>query len=240
MPRKKSEIESDLSNNMADMFAKTLRYNKRKFKFTPKQRKLLSLLTDDTTRVIFIAGPAGTSKTFMSIYGMLEILKKDYEYDILYVRSLAESASRGIGSLPGNVDDKFGPFLTPLYDKIEEIVAPSDALDLKKSGKISAMPINFLRGANWNKKLVYFDEAQNADLKELTTAITRISKESKLIIGGDFMQSDIYGKSGFREMFDRFDDEESKEKGIHTFKFDENDIVRDELLKFIIKRLSKV
>lgn len=240
MPRRKSEKESDLSKSLADNFNNTVRYKKRKFKFTAKQKRLISLLLNPETRVVFLAGPAGVSKTYCAIYAMLELLKQDFEQDILYVRSVVESANKNLGSLPGDIEEKFNPFLAPLYDKMEEILNASDSLDLKKSGKISAVPINFLRGANWNKKLVFADESQNFTIQELTTLITRISKGSKLIIGGDFMQSDINGRSGFRQMFDKFNDDESKERGIHTFKFDESDIVRDELLKFIVKRLSQV
>ena len=64
-------------------------------------------------------------------------------------------------------------------------------------------------------------------------------KDSKIIIGGDFFQSDINGKSGFKPMFDKFDDDDAKEMGIHTFSFNEGDIVRSKILKFIIKRLEE-
>ena len=121
---------------------------------------------------------------------------------------------------------------------MEEIVAPGDATFLKQKGKISAVPINFLRGASWQNKLVFADEAQNFTLKELTTLITRIGEDSKIIIGGDFFQSDINGKSGFNPMFNKFDDNESEDMGIHTFSFNESDIVRSKILKFIIKKLE--
>ena len=95
-----------------------------------------------------------------------------------------------------------------------------------------------MRGASWRNKLIFADEAQNFTKKELTTLTTRIGEDTKIIIGGDFMQSDINGKTGFKEFFDIFDDDESKEMGIHTFSFTSRDIVRSEILKFIIKRLD--
>jgi PhoH-like ATPase len=121
---------------------------------------------------------------------------------------------------------------------MEEIVASGDAIYLKQREKVSAVPINFLRGASWQNKLVFADEAQNFTLKELTTLITRIGEDSKIIIGGDFFQSDINGKSGFKPMFEKFNDDESKDMGIHTFSFNESDIVRSKILKFIIKKLE--
>ena len=162
----------------------------------------------------------------------------DVERELLYVRSIAESADKGLGSLPGDITEKFNPFLMPLYDKLDEIVFEGDTAFLKQNGRISAVPINFMRGASWNDKLVIADEAQNFTFKELTTLITRIGEGSKLIICGDFMQSDINGKSGFKEMFDLFTDDISQENGILSFAFTQNDIVRSKILKFIISKLE--
>ena len=165
-------------------------------------------------------------------------MAEDTEKELLYVRSIAESADKGLGSLPGDMAEQFNPFLMPLYDKLEEIVFEGDTAFLKQKGRISAVPINFLRGANWSNKLIVADEAQNFTFKELTTLITRLGEDSKLIICGDFMQSDINGKTGFGEMFDLFNDESSVENGIHSFKFTRSDIVRSKILKFIISKLE--
>ena len=104
--------------------------------------------------------------------------------------------------------------------------------ELIDSGRIQAMPINFLRGASWKDKVVVADEAQNFTFKELTTLITRLGQNSKLFICGDFMQSDINGKSGYADMFNLFKDKESESNGIHCFSFNKNDILQ--------KRTSKV
>jgi phosphate starvation-inducible protein PhoH len=74
-------------------------------------------------------------------------------------------------------------------------------------------------------------------MKELTTLITRIGEYSKIIVAGDFEQSDINGKSGFIKMLNLFDDEQSRQNGIYTFRFTEEDIMRSELVKFIVKKL---
>ena len=78
----------------------------------------------------------------------------------------------------------------------------------------------------------------NSYLSKNIKKLNKIQENTKLIIGGDFMQSDINGKTGFKEFFDIFDDDESKEMGIHTFSFTSRDIVRSEILKFIIKKLD--
>jgi phosphate starvation-inducible PhoH-like protein len=219
-------------------FHHSIKFKERQFKFTAHQRRFLSTLLDPANQILFVSGPAGSSKTYMSLYGCLRLMAEDVEKDLLYVRSIAESADKGLGSLPGDITEKFNPFLMPLHDKLEEIIFEGDTAFLKKQERISAVPINFLRGAHWGKKLVIADEAQNFTFKELTTLITRIGEESKLIICGDFMQSDINGRTGFKEMFDLFSDEKSKENGVTSFSFTHKDIVRSKILKFIISKLE--
>tara|TARA_R110000744_G_scaffold55222_1_gene116735 strand:+ start:1168 stop:1884 length:717 start_codon:yes stop_codon:yes gene_type:complete len=229
----------DLSNiELVPHFHHSIKFKERKFKFTVRQRKFLSILLDPLVKVLFVSGPAGSSKTYMSLYGCLRLLAEDSKKELLYVRSVVESADKGLGSLPGDITDKFDPFSMPLYDKLDEIVFEGDTAYLKQQERVSAIPINFLRGANWSNKLIVADEAQNFTFKELTTLITRIGEDSKLLICGDFMQSDINGKTGFAEMCDLFGDEDSEENGIHSFRFTQNDIVRSKILKFIISKLE--
>jgi hypothetical protein len=175
----------------------------------------------------------------LALYGAIEMMSEDADKQLLYIRSIIESADKGLGSLPGDIAEKFDPFLMPLYDKLEEIVAPQDVAHLKATGRISAVPINFLRGASWTKKIIIADESQNFSAKELITLITRIGEGSKIIICGDPMQSDIgKSKSGFMPMLQTFNDEESKLRGIQTFMFSKSDIVRSEILKFIVEKLE--
>ena len=229
----------DLSNiELVPHFHHSIKFKERKFKFTVRQRKFLSILLDPLVKVLFVSGPAGSSKTYMSLYGCLRLLAEDSKKELLYVRSVVESADKGLGSLPGDITDKFDPFSMPLYDKLDEIVFEGDTAYLKQQERVSAIPINFLRGANWSNKLIVADEAQNFTFKELTTLITRIGEDSKLLICGDFMQSDINGKTGFAEMCDLFGDEDSEENGIHSCRFTRNDIVRSKILKFIISKLE--
>ena len=217
-----------------------IKIKKRNFKLTPKQIKLLGIILDPENKIIFISGAAGTSKTYMALCAAIEMMSEDSEKELIYIRSIIESADKGLGSLPGDISEKFDPFLMPLYDKLEEIAAPQDVAHLKSIGRISAIPVNFLRGASWTNKIIVADESQNFSIKELITLITRIGEGSKIIICGDSMQSDI-GKcrSGFMPMMHTFSDEESKSRGIQTFAFTQEDIVRSEILKFIVKKLEQ-
>ena len=210
-------------------------------RLTENQKVFLSLALQEKTNIMFVSGPAGSTKTYMAVYSALRHLSADQDLDLLYVRTVIESAEKGLGALPGDIEDKFNPYMMPLEDKLMEMMPKTntDRRDMLESGRIQAMPINYLRGASWKDKIIVADEAQNFTFKELTTLVTRLGVNCKLFICGDFMQSDINGKTGFRKMFKIFSDEESQKKGIHSFSFTKEDILRSPLQKFIISKLEK-
>jgi len=209
-------------------------------RLTEKQKLFLSLALHDNTNIMFVSGPAGSTKTYMAVYAALRHLSAEDDLDMFYVRTVIESADKGLGALPGSVEEKINPYMAPLEDKLIEMLPQNKTVrrELIDSGRIQAMPINFLRGASWKDKVVVADEAQNFTFKELTTLITRLGQNSKLFICGDFMQSDINGKSGYADMFNLFKDQESQDNGIHCFSFNKNDILRSELQKYIIGKLE--
>lgn len=206
---------------------------------TKNQLNLLDILQNKNTKLVFVSGPAGTSKTFTSILAGLKLLNDKKVSEIIYVRSVVESSDNKLGFLPGEVDEKLSPYIQPLLDKLEELIPKCEVEKLKKEERIHGFPINFLRGLNWNAKCIIADEAQNMNKKELITLITRLGEFSKMYICGDPDQSDINGKSGFLQIMELFDDDESRENGVYIFKFTEEDIVRSALVKFIIKKLKK-
>jgi hypothetical protein len=203
-----------------------------------KQEECQCILIDDESHLYLTNDYIVTHNTYMSVYAAINLLGKDTNKEIIYVRSIAESAEKGLGSLPGEADHKFEPFVTPLWEKIDEMVSEEHAVWLKKSELLSAKPINYLRGASWADKLIVADEAQNFSYKELVTLITRIGENSKMFICGDFMQADVKS-SGFKQMFNLFNDQESEENGIFCYEFDNNDIYRSGILKFIITKLQQ-
>lgn len=204
-----------------------------------KQKEFVKLALDKNTKIMFISGPAGSAKTYMSIYSALLLLNERKVSDLIYIRSAVESSDSKLGYLPGEAGDKMAPYLQPLMDKLSELLPKSDVEVLKKEERISAIPVGFLRGLNWNAKVVIADESQNLTYKELYTIITRIGEFSKVFIIGDPEQSDINGKSGFIKMISHFEDDESRENGIQVFRLTENDIVRSGLVQFIVKKVKK-
>jgi phosphate starvation-inducible PhoH-like protein len=205
---------------------------------TPKQKELIDIILDPETKVVFINGPAGTSKTWTAIYCGLKLVADRRLSHITYVRTIIESASKSLGALPGDEKLKMEPFLLPLVDKLDEFLPVAEKNQLIKENRARGIPVNYLRGSSLNAQYIICDEAQNFTHKELTTAITRLGQFSKLIILADPAQSDINGKSGFMPMFDLFNDTESRNRGIHCFSFTKDDIVRSGILRYICERIE--
>ena len=216
-----------------------VRFKEKKFNFTKNQVDFLKTALDKNSKLLFLAGPAGTAKTYMAVYSALQILiDSDLQKNILYIRSIAESAQRSMGSLPGSIDEKFSVFASPFYDKIDEMLNPTDIGFLREKNLFDCIPVNYIRGANWNDVTVIIDEAQNFSYYELLTTLTRIGENSKIIICGDIMQSDIKNP-GFAKIFNIFDDEESIENGVVCKSFTTDDIKRSEIVRFIVSKLEK-
>lgn len=207
---------------------------------TEKQQQFLKIALDKNTKMMFVSGPAGTSKTYISIFAALHLLNQKKVSDLLYLRSAVESADSKIGFLPGEANEKMAPYLQPLLEKLAELLPKNEVDILEKDGRIASIPIGFLRGLNWNAKCIIMDEAQNMTQKEIVTSITRTGEFSKVFVLGDPEQSDIGQKSGFHKIIKHFNDQDSRDNGIFTFEFTEDDIVRSGLVKYIIKKIKNL
>jgi phosphate starvation-inducible PhoH-like protein len=211
----------------------------RELPWTDKQKKLIDLALNKNTKMILIKGVAGTAKTILATYCSLIKMNEKKINEIYYSRVPVESSIHGIGYIRGDTDEKMHPYLQPLEDKLNELLPISDVKMLINQERIHGVPLGFLRGLNISSASFIMDEAQNCRMEDLLLVMTRMAKFSTLFITGDACQSDIK-KSGFEKVFSLFDDEESKKNGIHTFEFDKTDIVRSEILSFIIDRFDSI
>jgi len=210
-----------------------------KFHFNDRHKAFVEKAMEEESHILFCDGPAGSSKTYCAVYVALTMLKEKKIDEIIYIRSIVESATRKLGSLPGEVDEKFKPWSIPLIEKCDELVGKQITNMLFESEYIKSIPVNFLRGSTFANSVVIVDEAQNLEHSELVTILTRFGKNCKLFVIGDSLQSDIH-KSGFEKIMKAFDSDESHTQGIHAFHFTEEDITRSKLLKFIVKVIATI
>lgn len=210
-----------------------------KYKLTDTHNSLVELGFRDKTKMLFIDGPAGTAKTYCASLLALNLLKSHRMGEIVYIRSIVESASKSMGALPGEVDDKFLPWTLPLMEKMNELLSSSEVKHLFDKHIIRAVPVNYVRGLTFADCVVIVDEAQNLTHSELTTILTRFGDNTKMIVIGDTRQTDIGAtRSGFKTLYNCFNDEESEDNGVFCFKLTEKDIMRSEILRFIVKKIQ--
>ena len=238
-PRKRKEV--DITTDITDAYKKNFDCSnliiKKQFPLTDNQTAFYYLTQNEKTNMVFLDGPAGSAKSYCAVYSALELLKERKVDKIIYIRTVIESASRSMGYLKGDENEKFAAYTMVLNEKCLEIIDKQTYGALMEQEYIKAIPVNFARGLTFNNSLVIFDEAQNATRSELTTILTRFGRHTKYIICGDSKQKDIRD-SGFSEVFDLFNKEFSRKNHIHCIKFDTSDIVRSPILKHITQVLS--
>jgi phosphate starvation-inducible PhoH-like protein len=238
-PRKRKEVD------ITDEFNKNYKQNfdcsnitiKKQFPLTDHQKAFMDLVKSDKTNMVFLDGPAGSSKSYCAVYSALEMLKERKADKIIYIRTVIESASRSMGYLKGDENEKFAAYTMVLNEKCLEITDKPSYLAMVEQEYIKAIPVNFARGLTFNNSIVIFDEAQNATRSELTTILTRFGRGTKYIVCGDGKQKDIRD-SGFADVFELFNTEFSRKNNIHCVNFDVTDIVRSPLLKHITQVLG--
>jgi phosphate starvation-inducible PhoH-like protein len=237
------EMEDSLSDSFKNPNPIKRLIKIKQFPWTERQKEFFKIALHPDTKVMFVDGPAGSSKTLLSVYCSLQLLNMKVISDIMYLRSAVESGAHSLGFLPGSAEDKLRFYNLPFLDKLDELLLNTRIEKLEEQKRISMFPVNFARGMNWTAKCIILDEAQNSTIKEITTVLTRLGKGSKCFVLADPMQTDIKSHQligGFEKMAKTFSDEESREMGIHTFSFTEEDIMRSKLVKFLITRLKNV
>lgn len=178
--------------------------------------------------VVFGIGSAGTGKTYVAAsYAAEKLFYR--EIDKIIVTRPNVEASRGFGFLPGDLDEKYAPYLEPFESVFIRSFGKSLYDLFRKRGQIDPRPLGFMRGATFDNAVVLVDECQNMTHKEFKLLLTRIGDNTKVIFSGDSRQVDIQD-SGLLDTIERL----KYIPEIETIEFHPSDIVRSALCKQII------
>jgi phosphate starvation-inducible protein PhoH and related proteins len=183
--------------------------------------------------VIFLLGPAGTGKTYLSMAYAIGQILSHHKQKIVLTRPIVE-AGESLGFLPGTFDEKVNPYMMPLYDSISQLVGFQGPQFEKVQRAIETAPLAYMRGRTFHDSICIFDEAQNATRSQLKLFLTRLGDNSKMIITGDPTQSDLPGKVSLTEVVDRI----QCLKGIGVVEFKACSIVRHPLVGGILEKLA--
>ena len=194
----------------------------------------------DNDEHLVLHGLAGTGKSFISLYlALRQVLTGSSDFNkIIIVRSVVPT--REVGFLPGSVKEKIKVYEQPYETICTELFGRADAYNiLKTKNYVEFMSTSFIRGITLDNCIVIVDEVQNMLFGELDSVITRIGKNSKLILCGDFRQSDLQKDIDRKGLLDIL----KILKAMDYFKyveFSERDIVRSDFVKQYIIQKSRL
>ena len=155
-----------------------------------EQRFALDALGDDSIPLVCLTGLAGSGKTFITLMSGLEEMMSG-KYDRIVVTRNIEPVGRDIGFLPGDLNEKMAPWISPLMDNFRHHFKDRTYFEaLMEKGQIEIAPLSYIRGRTFSNAYIIVDEAQNATIHELKTVITRIGENSKIVLMGDTDQID--------------------------------------------------
>ena len=157
-----------------------------------EQRFAVEALLDPKVELVTLTGLAGSGKTYVALMAGLDGLQEGRYNRIVISRSI-QPVGRDLGYLPGDVDEKMAPWLAPIMDNFRAMMGDKDFTYfniMMDKGELEVAPLSFIRGRTFNDAYVIVDEAQNATIHELKTIITRVGKNSKIVLLGDTDQID--------------------------------------------------
>lgn len=187
--------------------------------------------------IVLCYGPAGTGKTHIAAGLAVQMMKSSHIERIIICRPVV-GVGKDIGYLPGTMEDKVGPYLTPLFDELSYYCENKLLREWADQGKLEIVPLSMMRGRTFNDSFIILDEAQNATMMELRMLLTRIGANSTMVVSGDLEQSDLP-----RDQRGAFNEVVEALRGLHgidVVALTANDIVRHRLIGAIESRLTQI
>jgi phosphate starvation-inducible PhoH-like protein len=140
-------------------------------------------------QIVIVTGRAGCGKSLVSAQTSLDFLFKK-ECDQIFVTRATIEVGNSLGLLPGNMEEKFNPYLEAFMENLVKCYDKSKIEQIIKDGRVVALPVQFIRGKTVDDVLIV-EEAQNLSKAQMLAILTRLGKTGKIIINGDNEQKDI-------------------------------------------------
>jgi phosphate starvation-inducible PhoH-like protein len=181
-------------------------------------------------------GPAGCGKTYQACGMAAGMLLKKQISRIVLTRPAVECGEK-LGALPGELEDKLGPYLMPLYDALGDFLSLKELRQYQEDGIIEICPLAYMRGRTLRDAFVILDEAENCQYSQLKMFLTRYGHGAKMVVNGDVTQSDLPDRTRTKNPFERVVENLQNVDDIGIVRMTEADIMRPEIVKEIVKRL---
>ena len=185
-----------------------------------------------TNDLVFALGPAGSGKTFLAVAHGVSLLLKGAVDKLIIPRPAVEAGER-LGFLPGDLNEKIDPYLTPIWGALDDILGPQLLAKKRETREIEVAPLAYMRGRTLSYAYVIIDEAQNTTRMQMKMILTRLGEGSKMVVTGDPSQIDLpnRGDSGLVHAVHLLDQVE----GVGKAELKAEDIVRHALVARIVR-----
>jgi len=200
----------------------------------PRNENQEKLIKSIRNNFITIAnGVAGTGKTFIGASVAMELLQSGQVSRIILTRPYVPAGEK-LGFIPGEVDEKFAPYLEPYMDCFVDRVGRQVLTSMLTDGRIQAKPISFIQGKTFNDAVILVDEVENATADQIKLILTRMGEGTRTILMGDPQQTYIHN-SGFLKAMDILKD--VPKLGIVNFSV--SDVVRSETCRYVLEAYER-
>lgn len=200
------------------------------------QAGYLRALTDPANGLVFGAGPAGTGKTFLAVAVGASELLSGVRQRLIVTRPAVEAGEK-LGFLPGSLEEKVDPYMMPIWDALRELLGPEQMSRRLDRGDIEVAPLAFMRGRTLKNAFVIVDEAQNTTTAQMKMVLTRLGRDSRMVVTGDPGQVDLPKTvgSGLAHALSIL----GNVQGVETVMLTGSDVVRHDLVSRIIAAYDK-
>ena len=200
-----------------------------------KQEEYIDLLNNPKKLIIFAVGPAGTGKTMLAVMAAIKSLKEGKINKIIITRPAVGVDDEQHGFLPGDLNAKMEPWTRPIMDVIGEYYTTKEIASMLAEQTIEISPLAYMRGRNFKRSFIIFDEAQNATTNQMKMVLTRLSEGSKLIVTGDLNQMDrkFTSDNGLRDFIERLT--RTGSQAIAEVSFSRKDVQRHPVVAEVLK-----
>ena len=196
------------------------------------QEEYIANLHNESQRIVFATGPAGTGKTYLAVQKAIQELKNGTSSHLIITRP-AVTVDENHGFLPGDINKKMDPWTRPIFDVFEEYYTPKEVRMMVEEGVIEICPLAYMRGRTFKNATIIFDESQNTTIAQMKMALTRIGENTRMFVTGDINQSDLRCKNGLHDLFEKL--QHTQSDVISITNFDRRHIERDPIVEEVLR-----
>ena len=204
-------------------------------KLEPKSYRQEDLIEAMRTKdIVFALGSAGSGKTYTLTHYAAEQLYYKKIDKIILTRPAVEACGEELGFMPGDLLEKFGNYIAPYTETLNNLLGKSFVEYCFKVGTIEAVPLAFMRGRSFSDSLILADEMQSATPMQMKLLLTRIGEGSKIFINGDLQQRDDTTATGIEDAIGTLRHLEE----VEVIQFTDEDCVRSGTCRKILRAYS--